>query len=210
VVHDGERKTYRGSRTALSLVAFYADRRHEVLPVASGYRIALTYNLLLRGDTSRGDGDDAIMRDVTDLLHEHFSAPAPRYYGGPAGNPPNRLAYLLDRLRTRLARPRRASGDWSVTPPAGCACDLCDTLRCFLENPDRRALEWPLALRGRQHIHSRIDVAELPVTHVTRRQGRPYTLVLTKTSELFTREQQAHARDQTDLQWLTDQRNTDA
>jgi hypothetical protein len=28
---------------------------------------------------------------------------------------------------------------------------------------------------------ARIDAAELPVTHVTRRQGRPYTLVLNKT-----------------------------
>ncbi len=43
---DEEWKAYRGSRTALSLVAFYADCRHEVLKVQSGYRITLTYNLL--------------------------------------------------------------------------------------------------------------------------------------------------------------------
>ena len=39
-------------------------------------------------------------------------------------------------------------------------------------------------------MHSRIDAAELPVTHVTRRQGRPYTLVLAKTDALFAREQE--------------------
>jgi hypothetical protein len=33
-------------------------------------------------------------------------------------------------------------------------------------------------------VHSRIDGAELPLTHVTRGQGRPFTLVLTKTDEL--------------------------
>jgi hypothetical protein len=53
VGHNEEWKAYRGSKTALSLVAFYADCRHEVLRVQSGYRITLTYNLLLHGDTSR-------------------------------------------------------------------------------------------------------------------------------------------------------------
>ena len=107
------------------------------------------------------------------------------------------------RLRARLARPQRASGDWSIRLPAGgCTCDLCDTLRVFLEDKDRRTFEWPLAQQRRQHIHARIDAAELPVTHKTRRQGRPYTLVLHKTGALFTREQEARARDETDLQWL--------
>jgi hypothetical protein len=38
---------------------------------------------------------------------------------------------------------------------------------------------------------------------VTRRQGRPYTLVLNKTDALFAREQEARNRDETDLEWLT-------
>src|SRR5579859_4149752 len=66
----------------------------------------------------------------------------------------------------------------------------------------RRTFEWPLAKDGRQHVHSRIDGAELPVTHLTRRQGRPYTLVLYKTDALFTREHEARVRDETDLAWL--------
>ena len=107
------------------------------------------------------------------------------------------------RLRTRLARPQRASGDWSVELPAGgCTCDLCGTLRIFLEDKSRRTFEWPLAKQRRQHVHSRIDAAELPVTHVTRRQGSPYTLVLNKTDALFARERQARIRDETDLEWL--------
>lgn len=109
------------------------------------------------------------------------------------------------RLRARLARPRRASGDWSIELPAGCTCQLCGALRAFLQGQTRRTFEWPLAKQGRQHVHSRIDAAELPVTHVTRRQGRPYTLVLTKTDALFTREQQAQTRDETDLEWLAAQ-----
>ncbi len=107
------------------------------------------------------------------------------------------------RLRARLSRPGRDADDWSVELPAGgCACHICDTLRTFLSNKTRRTLEWPLAKDGRQHVHSRIDGAELPVTHLTTKQGRPYTLVLNKTDELFTSEQQARASDEEHLAWL--------
>lgn len=107
------------------------------------------------------------------------------------------------RLSTMLARPERGADDWSIELPAGgCACDLCGTLRTFLHDQNRRSLEWPLAKSGRQHIHARIDAAELPVTHLTRRQGRPYTLILHKTDALFTQEQEARARNQRDMAWL--------
>ncbi len=45
VSHRGRTETYRGSATALTFIAFYSDTRHEVLPVETGYRVALTYNL---------------------------------------------------------------------------------------------------------------------------------------------------------------------
>ena len=96
VGHNEEWKAYRGSKTALSLVAFYADCRHEILKVKSGYRITLTYDLLLQGDTNCPEGDDGTVAELADLLREHFSTPVPRYYGGPAADPPNRLVYLLD------------------------------------------------------------------------------------------------------------------
>ena len=107
------------------------------------------------------------------------------------------------RLRRQLDRPRREPGDWSITLPAGgCTCDLCATLRDFLAAPDRRTLEWPLAKQRRQHVHARIDTAEIPVTHVTKRQGSPYVLVLRKTDDLFAGEQEARGQADTDLKWL--------
>ena len=106
------------------------------------------------------------------------------------------------RLRSRLSRPHRGHDDWSIALPGDCACDLCRPLRGFLADPVRRVYEWPLAKERRHHIHARIDGAELPVTHVTRRQGRPYTLVLTKTDELFTRELRSRASATADLEWL--------
>ena len=107
------------------------------------------------------------------------------------------------RLRARLACPPRGD-DWSLDLPGGCSCELCDALRGFLIHPVRRTFEWPLAKEGRRHVHGRIDGAELPVHHQTRRTGRPYTLVLTKTEEIFDRERQARRRDEADLAWLSD------
>jgi hypothetical protein len=46
IEHAGQRGTHRASKTELTLVAFYADCRHEVTPVRSGYRVTLTFNLL--------------------------------------------------------------------------------------------------------------------------------------------------------------------
>jgi 2OG-Fe(II) oxygenase superfamily len=110
--------------------------------------------------------------------------------------------HVLAALEARLARPSRASDDWSIELPAGCACELCGELRAFLRDPTRASFEWPLAKERRRHVHSRIDTAELPVKHQTRRVGRPYTLVLTKTAALFERETQQRHHDQQDLTWL--------
>jgi hypothetical protein len=45
---------------------------------------------------------------------------------------------------------------------------------------------------------------------VTKRQGRPYTLVLTKAETLFAREREARITDETDLEWLAPHWNLDA
>ncbi len=103
------------------------------------------------------------------------------------------------RLRARLARPRRAPDDWSIPAPAGCGCELCVRLDAFLADRARRVLEWPIVTAARSHVHTRIDSAELPVSHVTRRQGRPYTLVLTKQDALFAREREERERDEAEL-----------
>ena len=107
-----------------------------------------------------------------------------------------------ERLGAIITRPLRSEDDWSIEW-TGCGCDLCDTLGTFLGSRSRRIFEWPLATAGRRHVHTRIDSAGLPVRHQTQRQGRPYTLVLTKTGELFTREKDARHRAVTDLAWLT-------
>jgi hypothetical protein len=48
-----------------------------------------------------------------------------------------------------------------------------------------------------------LDDHDLPVKHETRRRGRPYTLVLTKTKTLFEREAVERKSWQAELAWLT-------
>jgi hypothetical protein len=110
-----------------------------------------------------------------------------------------------ERLSTIIGRPLRDEDDWSIEWTA-CGCGLCDTLGTFLGSRSQRVFEWPLATAGRRHVHTQIDSSGLPVRHRTRRQGRPYTLTLTKTDELFTRARNARRKAATDLAWLTSTR----
>ncbi|QHK18927.1 2OG-Fe(II) oxygenase [Pseudarthrobacter psychrotolerans] len=106
-----------------------------------------------------------------------------------------------DRLTRLVGRPPRAGGDWSITW-TGCGCGLCDRLAEFLAARSERTHEWPLATPGRQHIHQQIDASGLPVRHTTRRQGRPYTLLLAKTKDLFHREDEVRWQTLSELAWL--------
>ncbi|SES39032.1 hypothetical protein SAMN04487983_10488 [Streptomyces sp. yr375] len=99
--HAGQSRTYRASKTELSLVAFYADCPHEVTPVRSGYRVTLTFNLLAeRGAPEQESGP---LDDMAHCLEQHFDAPARPRYGGRHLDPPRRLVYLLDHEYTQRA-----------------------------------------------------------------------------------------------------------
>jgi hypothetical protein len=74
----GQIATYRGSKKALSFVAFYSDCRHEVKPVRAGYRVVLTYNLLLGAETATSgvDPDPELVAALALCLDQHFAASA--------------------------------------------------------------------------------------------------------------------------------------
>jgi len=99
--------------------------------------------------------------------------------------------------------PVRESDNWSIPAPRGCRCRQCGTLARFLGASDQVRFEWPLARDQRAHIHQILDAHELPVSHTTRRAGRPFTLVLTKTDALFEREATERQICERDLVWLT-------
>ena len=87
-------------------------------------------------------------------------------------------------LAQMVAQPHRRSDDWSIEDEVNCSCALCNTLSEFLIARDEQRKVWPIAAPKRQHIHRMIDDMGLPVTHVTKREGSPHKLVLTKTQAL--------------------------
>jgi hypothetical protein len=105
-------------------------------------------------------------------------------------------------INGRLNQAPRANDDWSIQTPIRCSCRLCATLAQYLRAPDKVRLEWPLAKDQRAHIHRAIDGDDLPVTHVTRRSGRPFTLVLEKTAALIKRDAAERQSLREDLEWL--------
>jgi len=105
-------------------------------------------------------------------------------------------------LATRLNAPPRAADDWSIRSPLRCTCKLCGKLKAYLRAPRKIRLEWPLAKEGRAHIHRAIDSQDLSVRHITRRVGRPFTLVLEKTPVLFERDAAERQAWETELKWL--------
>jgi len=109
---------------------------------------------------------------------------------------------LTQALSARLARPARDDDDWSIHTPIRCTCELCKTLTDFLRSPRNKRLDWPLAEQRRAHVHGAIDAHGLPVRHVTRRQGRPFTLVLEKTRALFDQDAAARRSWAHDLAWI--------
>lgn len=111
-------------------------------------------------------------------------------------------AHCTEFITARLNSPARANNDWSIQTRIRCACPLCQTLTQYLHAPEKVLFEWPLAKDQRLHIHRTIDSFDLPITHTTRRKGRPFTLVLEKTAALFERDSAERLSWQHELQWL--------
>ncbi len=160
VEHHGESIQYRGSASSLTFVAFYADTRHEVLPLERGYRVVLTYNLMLAGDTTPTKGDAAALATAAELLEKHFEhAPEPRWRGDTQGqDPPDRLVFLLDHQYTeRGLRWSQLKGDDTsradvlrqAAHRAGCEtalghAEIQETWDCYNSGPPPwRHRDWP-------------------------------------------------------------------
>ncbi|MEP6906044.1 MAG: hypothetical protein ABI875_08150, partial [Gemmatimonadales bacterium] len=111
--------------------------------------------------------------------------------------------HCVQALTTLVRMPVREKSNWSMPALRRCTCGLCGTLARFLVAADETRLEWPLAKDSRAHIHQILDAHNLSVTHTTRRAGRPFTLILTKTDALFEREAKERELWEGDLRWLT-------
>jgi hypothetical protein len=114
VHHHSDEVTFRDAGKELSFIAFYADCHHEVRPVEHGFRIVLTYNLILEGDASREAQQTLEVDALARAVALHFERPRPaRWRDDPERGPPDRLVYLLDHQYTQkgLSWTRLKNGD---------------------------------------------------------------------------------------------------
>ena len=75
--HEARLDLRRDEPSEVAWAAFYADCRHEVLPVASGHRLALVYNLI------RPDGEPVPQPPDYDNVRESVTALLRDWSGGP-------------------------------------------------------------------------------------------------------------------------------
>lgn len=99
IEHNDKTVAYQASATEVSVAAFYADCRHEVRPVRTGYRVTFTCNLLVDSDPV-GDVPVEPSAEASQYLTEHFATRVSRWEGDDR-EPPNRLVYLLDHEYTQ-------------------------------------------------------------------------------------------------------------
>ncbi|KZS87473.1 hypothetical protein SISNIDRAFT_419545 [Sistotremastrum niveocremeum HHB9708] len=91
--HNGTKKILdvaTSSSTATSVLAWYSDVRHEVKPITSGYRLALSYNLMIPIGVPQPDvaGNSKMMAAVRHVLLSWKQSFGPQI--------PNKLACVLD------------------------------------------------------------------------------------------------------------------
>ena len=187
------------------------SQRHGLLSElpTSLYGLLAGVEAIQGADTLRDEITTFLCRDTEDQLPSYLveilRIAVERH--APADSPSLKALHrhCVQRLETRLAKPERAPDDWSLELPSGCNCDLCAKLREFLASTSQEHLDWPIAKEKRKHIHRWIDDAELPVQHRTLRQGRPFTLQLTKTQDVFRVDARARQSWKEDLEWLRGQ-----
>jgi hypothetical protein len=103
IEHHGAKMRVGGSDKSLTFIAFYADCHHEVHAIKEGYRIVLTYNLVLEHNAPAAGAPTATINGLTDTIREFFATPGQSRWSGDHSirSPPDRLVYLLDHEYTQ-------------------------------------------------------------------------------------------------------------
>jgi hypothetical protein len=99
---------------------------------------------------------------------------------------------IQDAVSALAIRPPRPPADHARPGLSGPDCEACRHLDAFLRDPRRAEAAFPLAEAKRRHLEEVIGVWECDVRTRVQRQGRPYSLVCTKTTRGHEREVARH------------------
>jgi hypothetical protein len=72
--------------------------------------------------------------------------------------------------------------DWARPVAVECRCNFCTQLNTFLADPRTEIVQIPAGEERRQHLIHQIQRHKCDVKHSLERSGRPYSLILTKTT----------------------------
>jgi hypothetical protein len=118
------------------------------------------------------------------------------------------LGHVLHSLKKERGLGLREKDDWSILEKPSCSCEDCAALVEFLQSQILQIKVWPMGKERRSHIHHHIDGLGIPVTHVTKREGSPHKLVLTKTEALYNQAKQRFDRIEQELGRLSSEANS--
>ena len=95
------------------------------------------------------------------------------------------VKYLNEDLNSEYALGCREKNDWHINEKASCRCEYCKTLNEFIASETIQEKNWPLNEQFRGHISQEIDKLRIPLKYHTEKKGRPYQLILKKSSALY-------------------------
>lgn len=109
------------------------------------------------------------------------------------------LRAWLDAVRAELERATAAEptppADWTRPATVECRCGFCTQLNTFLADPTAEVGRIAASEDRRHHVIQQVERHQSDVTHRLERTGRPFTLVLTKTTGSYDRAVRRYKKD---------------
>jgi hypothetical protein len=144
-------------------------------------------------------------RDIYDLVDTHVAAicALESWLRSAAALPNDAISHWLSVCRTEVAaRVEKAPvkpADYRRPAKLSCDCRDCRELSAFLADPTAAVHRFRVSENRRGHLQQISRRHGCDLTHVTERQGRPYTLVCTKTTASYDEACRVYKRDQQSL-----------
>lgn len=91
------------------------------------------------------------------------------------------VALLGAYIKNYVGKEVRKDNKTLERPRVNCSCMDCQNLNAFLVDPNRGIGRFSVNKSRRQHLHNKLDNANIDCQHVTERVGSPQTLVVSKT-----------------------------